>query len=686
MSGQPRPFEFRRKLLQIFAAGLALFFLVLITSTWYFYEAQEQEMLRVPLQAIPERLRLVEQEESAQMESLLLAIASSERLLQLWKSRDRDALLREVQPLFETLRAQLQITHLYFTDIDRTVFLRVHHPARFGDRVERFTTEEAQRTGKRASGLELGPLGTLTLRVVLPIHREGRLAGFMELGKEFSALLEKLSRGMELQLFPFLDKKRLDPLRWQEGMRMLWHEGEWNRFAEVVHVGTAKGFPTGLGEYLASGRLREERVESTLHAGLSQRNDEVHFLAVPLEDVRRHQVGWLVGGQGHEVLRRILFTYSAGIFFSGLGIGAVLLGVFYRHLSRMEERMLAAHLLVAEAEESLAVAQGVARVGNWDWRVGKEIFLSREVRRILGLAPDAPLPKGLRAILEVVHPLDRRRLVHWLRVSLKGESPPMIEYRLQGRDAVPRHVQSTVRIFHDEGRVVRVVGVLHDVTEMRRMEESLHIATSTFDQAIQEQNQRFEQMNREKESLEALSLTDPLTGLGNRRFFEISLTKGIEYSRRREQPFALMMLDLDRFKPVNDTLGHEAGDLLLRIVADRLREQVRLSDQVYRIGGDEFAVLLPDPRDESQVLMVAERICAVLAQPFPIKGESCTVGCSVGCTLFPGHGETPDLLMNRADQALYWMKRHGRGRGCIFSPEMEQTHQPSVGYDRQGEE
>lgn len=116
---------------------------------------------------------------------------------------------------------------------------------------------------------------------------------------------------------------------------------------------------------------------------------------------------------------------------------------------------------------------------------------------------------------------------------------------------------------------------------------------------------------------------------------------------------------------------------MLQTVAERLREQVRLSDQIYRIGGDEFAVLIPDPRDDTQVLAVAERITFSLAQPFHIKGETCTIGCSVGSSIFPRHGESPHALMSRADIALYWMKRHGKGKGCIFSADMEQKSRPA---------
>jgi diguanylate cyclase (GGDEF)-like protein len=162
------------------------------------------------------------------------------------------------------------------------------------------------------------------------------------------------------------------------------------------------------------------------------------------------------------------------------------------------------------------------------------------------------------------------------------------------------------------------------------------------------------------QDLEMLARTDGLTGLANRRHFGDVVQQTLRVSRSEAQPLALLLLDLDRFKLVNDTLGHGVGDELLVQVADRLKTAVRQTDTVARLGGDEFAVLLPGANPNA-ALRVATSIHAALLKPFPVAGRSIWVAASIGITCFPDHGYDQDTLLQRADVCMYEAKRKGRG-------------------------
>ncbi len=175
--------------------------------------------------------------------------------------------------------------------------------------------------------------------------------------------------------------------------------------------------------------------------------------------------------------------------------------------------------------------------------------------------------------------------------------------------------------------------------------------------------------------LRAASLTDELTGLPNRRLLTDRLDRALAFGARRGFTSALLLIDLDRFKEVNDTLGHDYGDELLRSVSARLAAAFRDSDTVARLGGDEFAVLLPEVADEEAAVRQAERCLALLREPFVIRGFTLGVDASIGLVLCPRHGRTADELVRAADVAMYEAKA-GR-RGVLVYERSLDGHSPS---------
>ncbi len=181
---------------------------------------------------------------------------------------------------------------------------------------------------------------------------------------------------------------------------------------------------------------------------------------------------------------------------------------------------------------------------------------------------------------------------------------------------------------------------------------------------------------RTEERLTYLAQYDQLTGLVNRALFRDRLEQAVVRARRTNQGFALLLLDLDRFKAVNDTLGHDAGDAVLKIVAERLKSCVREVDTVARMGGDEFTVILEGTASEAGAETVAKRIVQTLAQPCAVSDRQVSIGTSIGGTLFPQDQSDLDDLLKHADSAMYQAKHRGGDTFVLFAP--VQTPFPST--------
>ncbi len=194
------------------------------------------------------------------------------------------------------------------------------------------------------------------------------------------------------------------------------------------------------------------------------------------------------------------------------------------------------------------------------------------------------------------------------------------------------------------GKPNRFVAVFSDVTEIRRKDAEIR-------------HQAFH---------------DPLTDLPNRALIADRLGHAIEVGRRHVSQVALLFIDLDRFKPVNDTLGHHEGDKLLQLTAQRIQDSVRKSDTVGRVGGDEFVVIVADFESAAEVAQIAEKIVASVSQPCTLSGHTVEIGASIGIAIFPQDGKDQAELMHNADQAMYQAKASGRAKHCFFDPCLDQ--------------
>lgn len=200
----------------------------------------------------------------------------------------------------------------------------------------------------------------------------------------------------------------------------------------------------------------------------------------------------------------------------------------------------------------------------------------------------------------------------------------------------------SVSAVHDDlGRLVNYVALFSDITRERENEEQLY----------------------------RLAHYDTLTGLPNRRLFSDLLRQALSHARRRDEVVGVMFLDLDGFKAINDELGHDAGDLLLKQVAERLSNCLRGSDGIGRYGGDEFTIVARDAQAET-IEHLANKILQLVASPYTLNGQERRITVSVGIALYPDHGRNGEILIKRADIAMYHAKADGKNRYRLFSPAM----------------
>jgi diguanylate cyclase (GGDEF)-like protein/PAS domain S-box-containing protein len=333
-----------------------------------------------------------------------------------------------------------------------------------------------------------------------------------------------------------------------------------------------------------------------------------------------------------------------------------------RRVARREQRLKAAYE-TAEREsaasrtlaQQLTRSQRIARIGSWEWdRASDSVVCSGEVFRILGAnaAQIGPRPAEIQRLL---HKDDRRPFKRWLVRLAQGKVLQGQDVRILGQDGELRHVHVLAEpLLSTGGSVTGLAGTIQDATERTRAIQQIH----------------------------RLAYFDAVTELPNRSRFDEKLAETLDSARRDGTSFAIMYLDLDQFKRINDTLGHAVGDDLLRVIAQRLTRGLRPDDiaglphatalerDVCRHGGDEFIVLLKGVASEQDAARAATRLLAMLAQPIILGTNEVFVSASIGIVLYPRDGEDLDTLLKNADVAMYHAKAQGRNRFFFYQDSM----------------
>ncbi len=320
-----------------------------------------------------------------------------------------------------------------------------------------------------------------------------------------------------------------------------------------------------------------------------------------------------------------------------LGIIASAVGV------EEERRRSSAEIAAWRYRYETAVAASGQVAYEWDPRTGGIVW-GDSLEQVLGYSP-RELAGGLDQLLEMVHPEDRSQAAAIRKQAESTKASFSLEFRIRHRLGHYLWVQERgVHVAAGETRRTHVLGLLQDITQRKRGEEAIR-------------HQAF---------------YDGLTELPNRVLLYDRMSQTISAARRRQQAFAVLCLDLDGFKLVNDAMGHHVGDEVLAEVGRRLRGTLRGEDTAARLGGDEFVVVLPPGTTATAAEITCQRILDVLHEPIGAEGQQIQVGCSIGISVYPGDGEDIHSLLRNADRALYRAKDEGKNTFRFYVPEADQ--------------
>ncbi|MDO9221606.1 MAG: EAL domain-containing protein [Thiobacillus sp.] len=389
---------------------------------------------------------------------------------------------------------------------------------------------------------------------------------------------------------------------------------------------------------LLTGCTDEQSAEQLINIG------KIHF-QYKIEPV------WIMGGYQLYLdhLRRIIDTQSGIAPDMRYALENILIKLLFRDMGLMLEGYWNSAMSLAQTEQNRAetlqgqVSNLLANLPQVLWSVDVKnnqlIYISPGARKICTLDIGMPIP-----CMGWTHPDDREIVRLAWEEALLGNKIE-VESRVQAPGEQTRWLR---RVFHpfldNEGRVVRIDGLMDDTTELKESIERLHF----------------------------LATTDSLTILPNRALFLDRFNQAIAMAKRdKNKQVALVLLDLDHFKEINDTLGHPAGDDVLRQVAQRLARILRGSDTLARLGGDEFAILLPDAQEgKAAAEKVAQNVLDCFVEPFWFLKNELYLGAGIGISIYPDHGDNVDVLMSRADVAMYGAKHRDVGF-LFYDPETD---------------
>ncbi len=732
-------------------------------------------------------------------------IATRPQVVAAFAKGDRTALLAQCLPLYEVLQKENpSLAGFYFYTPDNRSFLRVHQPERYGDDLSsRPMVVEINKQHRPLAGYEPGRTGFF-YRIIQPVFVGETYLGAVEFGFKADRLVEFMEPGDGVQMALLFDKaiwqdsehpshhpvRELgDQILLQSFDNVFRHLPENFRFSEKNLVprqiqgrwyvfDTSLALPDFKGE--TAGRV-------ALAIEVTKFTEEFNtFVGISI-------VLTLVGGLVAFLALHLIFSAmhrELRATNQSLSTSKGELDRSYKELERYRNNLeeiivertvdlaktnedLNQEILERErieeslrrSENSLAKAQNIARLGYWEWDIGKNnLVCSEQAYRLFGVGKEHRT-YSYEGFVRYVHPEDRALVQSWLQALLAGDSFGSIDFRIVRPDGAEREMHTEAEVMRDEhGRAVQLMGIIQDITEAKHATRQLVLSDNVFESSIEGivitdadgvilrinrsfsditgygeqealgQNPRilkserhgdefFAEMwqalvengqwqgeiwNRRKDGEiypEWLTITsirdaqgnpvnyvgvfhdmtevklheeqlryqahhDALTGLPNRVLFHDRLGVAMAHARRDENKVAVLFLDLDNFKRINDSLGHTVGDLLLKEVAIRLGHCLREIDSVARYGGDEFIVLFEGVEQEEDVLLAAQRIIEGLAPVVSLQGQDFYLTVSLGIAFYPEDGQDQDTLIKNADTAMYRAKESGKNTYRVFTPAM----------------
>ncbi|MBI9018302.1 MAG: response regulator [Phycisphaerae bacterium] len=457
-------------------APLTMIFLILICllagAMIFIQHNNMDEITTKKMATVTQELEKLKFEQAAKLSTITEILCQEDKLIKGLKEKDREFLLAHYKPLFEKLKKEHSITHFYFQSPDRRNFLRIHKPDKNGDIINRLTTTKAEQTEKLAWGMELGPIGTFTLRVVKPIFHEKELIGYLELGKEIEDILQSIAQEHNVDLIATINKDFLDRENWEVGMGLMNRDYNWNRFKDYVVT------------YSSLNNISEETWNKfnkiiignpdTIETSINKKLWKAKSIA--LTDVSNVKVGDLTIildiTKTHAAFRRI-FTIAFGSAFILLIITLAFLHIL---LKRIDRGICQQQAKLLENKERLDLALSVGNDGIWDWSIDNDtVHFDQRYYTIAGYEPDE-FPASFEQWALRIHIDDLEKAKQAIDKYLIGEQETYdTEFRFLRKDGSYMWIRSRGRIVSTDinGNPKRFVGTHIDITEQKQSEIEL---------------------------------------------------------------------------------------------------------------------------------------------------------------------------------------------------------------------
>jgi len=321
-------------------------------------------------------------------------------------------------------------------------------------------------------------------------------------------------------------------------------------------------------------------------------------------------------------------------------------------------------------------AEAITDIGHfiYDEIKQKYLFVSPGLASIHGMSAEEMITRNIsrEEDLQLIHADDCARVQKAYDRFMANGSEWQIEYRLVRTDGEVRWVREVGKAYLiTHGIPEQTIGVLQDITAQKNSEQEIIDARDTLEQqvvvrtrelanTVKQLQVEIEEREKIAAELDFLANHDALTGLPSLRLCKDRLDQSLAEARRNRQTSAVMFVDLDGFKEINDQHGHDLGDLVLKMTADRIKAEIRETDTVARIGGDEFVIILSSLPETAIAERIAATVITQVAQPLQIKDIEVEITASIGISLYPEHGTTAEKLIRSADKAMYQVKREGK--------------------------
>jgi len=474
VQASPKPILWR--LMVPLASVLSLLIIGFTTGISIQHNRQSEEASQWILKDAINELSGILDEQSRALAAVETALVQETELKGLLKFQDRQRLLDIYAPVFTKLKNDYALTHFYFIDIHRICLLRVHKPEKYGDFIDRFTAQEAERTGKIASGIEIGPLGTFTLRVVQPVFDGETLIGYLELGKEIEDVLARIHRHTRIELAVTLKKSALNQESWEAGMKMLGREVDWERFPkEVLIYSTLSPFPVEAGPFI-DGHLHLYG-EATVEARF---NDATwRIMASPLQEVSGVEVGDLIvmhDGSALKAANQKFMIFSVG---SAIGLLSILFSFLFNLLRRTDSGIQTQQTERKQAEGNLSESEKKYRLlfetiihGIQEIDISGEIISANSACHMMLGYKKGEL-KG-RSMFEFIANSNQRKTLHDnIQILIQQQSKPRTWFgkiKKKNGDVFDGQTDwNYKRNMH--GEVISFIFVISDITERKKIEK-----------------------------------------------------------------------------------------------------------------------------------------------------------------------------------------------------------------------